>query len=76
MIEEFRLELQSLRSWQEMKASLGLSVGIASGGNGLLRSGQLLARADQALYEAKRTGKNRACLSPTGQAQPLAVSSR
>jgi len=48
----------------EIPGAVTLSLGVAVGRrDDSLES--LLARADQALYEAKRTGRNRVCLDPS-----------
>jgi len=49
-------------------ASLTVSVGAAALAEGMDRPEQLVHRADQALYEAKASGRNRVCLS--GHAEP------
>ena len=55
-----------LRSWPKLRdaervaATAGISVGIACNDDGPVSLKQLTARADAALYEAKRRGKNRA----------------
>ena len=59
----FRAEVQLLQSWKEITAEVGLSIGIAATGDGFAQVGQLLTAADEALYEAKRTGKNRASIA-------------
>lgn len=43
--------------------TIGLSIGIAGTEDGPASPDKLAARADAALYEAKRTGKNRACFA-------------
>jgi diguanylate cyclase (GGDEF)-like protein len=58
---------QALRSWPDLPdadliaEAVGVSVGIAGNEDGLTSPDKLAARADAALYEAKRTGKNRVC---------------
>lgn len=58
---------EALRSWPNLPEAariaetVGISVGIAGNEDGLTSPDRLAARADAALYEAKRTGKNRVC---------------
>ncbi len=42
-----------------IEATVGMSIGVADSRNGALPLKELMARADAALYEAKRLGKNR-----------------
>jgi len=64
---------EALRDWPGLPeatrtaAPAGISIGIAANEDGPLSPDMLAARADAALYEAKRTGKNRAC---TASRQP------
>jgi two-component system cell cycle response regulator len=44
--------------------SVTVSIGVASATAGSCSFDELLARADGALYEAKRTGRNRVCAAP------------
>ena len=45
-----------------LKRQITISLGIAELGEQILEAETLLGRADQALYEAKRKGRNRACV--------------
>jgi len=58
-------------------ATIGMSIGIADSRNGALPPKELMARADAALYEAKRLGKNRSWVnldSPSATAFAIADS--
>ena len=48
-----------------------VSVGVSMLADGLLSFDSLLAQADSAMYEAKRSGKNRVGANPAVQAQPV-----
>ena len=61
---KFAAEMQLMQSWREMTAALGLSIGIAAAGEGFVQVEQLMTAADEALYEAKRMGKNRTSAAP------------
>ena len=50
--------------WDGKMAPLTISVGVASGMAGPGALPMLMARADQALYEAKRSGRNRVVAAP------------
>ncbi len=58
-----------LRAWpgladgEVISAVVGFSIGIAGSDDGTIGANALTARADDALYEAKRTGKNRVCVN-------------
>jgi diguanylate cyclase (GGDEF)-like protein len=52
-------------SYGEQRIGVTISVGVAIGPNEADRDGTtLLRRADEALYEAKRRGRNRVCVAP------------
>ena len=58
-------------------ATVGMSIGVADSRNGALPPKELMARADAALYEAKRLGKNRSWVnldSPSATAFAIADS--
>jgi predicted signal transduction protein with EAL and GGDEF domain len=56
------------------KATVSASFGIASTSHSGHELGQLLAHADAALYEAKRTGRNRVVLfGQPNELTPLAI---
>jgi diguanylate cyclase (GGDEF)-like protein len=53
-----------------------ISIGVATSAGTQLDAGALLARADDALYEAKRGGRNRCVIagdSPDGKSYALAL---
>lgn len=58
---------EALRAWPNLAEAdriaplVGLSAGIADTGDGVNSPERLTARADAALYEAKRSGRNRVC---------------
>ncbi|MCJ7749613.1 MAG: GGDEF domain-containing protein, partial [Armatimonadetes bacterium] len=53
----------SLPDSDAIVATVGMSIGVADSRNGALPPKELMARADAALYEAKRLGKNRSWVS-------------
>jgi diguanylate cyclase (GGDEF)-like protein/PAS domain S-box-containing protein len=53
-----------------IEVRIGCSVGIALAAPGEVEAGVLLARADEMLYEAKRTGRGRVALSPPKASPP------
>ena len=58
-------------------ATVGMSIGVADSRNGALPPKELMARADAALYEAKRLGRNRSWVrldSPSAPALAIADS--
>jgi diguanylate cyclase (GGDEF)-like protein len=65
LIANFARELRSSPSLDATAHSAGVSIGVAAS-HGEVSPAELIARADAALYEAKRSGKNRARLAPTG----------
>jgi diguanylate cyclase (GGDEF)-like protein len=62
--ETFQGEVRAMQTWKELSTPVGLSVGIAATERGGAQASQLLSAADQALYEAKRSGKNRSSVAP------------
>jgi diguanylate cyclase (GGDEF)-like protein len=61
--EQLRMTIAGITAYQgTTKATVSASFGIAFTGNSGHELGQLLAHADAALYEAKRTGRNRVVL--------------
>lgn len=66
--EGFSRELRELAEWRELAIPVGLSAGVAGSSEGDMLASELLARADQALYTAKRTGRNRTCMAEVGGA--------
>jgi diguanylate cyclase (GGDEF)-like protein len=58
---------EALRNWPDLPEAaeiarmVGVSIGIAGTDDGPMSPDKLVARADAALYEAKRSGKNRVC---------------
>ncbi len=73
LIERFSAVLRSwpnLRDAQRVSATTGISVGIACNDDGSLSLKQLTTRADAALYEAKRRGKNQAYADSQPQQLP------
>lgn len=55
---------------QGFEVSIGCSVGVALAAPGEVEAGVLLARADEMLYEAKRSGRGRVVLSPSAAHTP------
>jgi diguanylate cyclase (GGDEF)-like protein len=45
-----------------IKAPVSVSIGIATFGEEAIMKDELIKRADEALYEAKKLGKNRVCI--------------
>jgi diguanylate cyclase (GGDEF)-like protein len=61
---------EALRDWPDLPEAaeiarmVGVSIGIAGNDDGPVSPDKLAARADAALYDAKRSGKNRVCAVP------------
>jgi diguanylate cyclase (GGDEF)-like protein len=53
------------------KVRLTVSIGVAYTTGKTAASKTILARADQALYQAKRSGKNRVCLHESGHVERM-----
>jgi diguanylate cyclase (GGDEF)-like protein len=73
--EQLRVTIAGITAYQgSTKATVSASFGIATTSQSGHELGQLLAHADGALYEAKRTGRNRVVIysQPTDSA-PLAI---
>ncbi len=73
--EQLRMAIAGITAHQSgtFRATVSASFGIAATGASGHELGQLLAHADAALYEAKRTGRNRVVVYsqiPTGEAPP------
>jgi len=74
--ERLAAVLRTAPPYEAGAPSLTLSIGVAEGARGE-DAAQLLKRADQALYQAKETGRNRAVLAPalvpaaSGETSPL-----
>lgn len=60
----------TLVPWHGKKIRFTVSIGIASLGDGELVPDPMVLRADEALYRAKREGKNRVCLERFSSADP------
>jgi diguanylate cyclase (GGDEF)-like protein len=73
--EQLRMTIAAITAYQgTTKATVSASFGIASTGHSGHELGQLLAHADAALYEAKRTGRNRVVLfGQPNELTPLAI---
>jgi diguanylate cyclase (GGDEF)-like protein len=73
--EELRATIASITAYQgSSKATVSASFGIATTSGSGHELGQLLAHADAALYEAKRTGRNRVVLyGQPSEVVPLAI---
>lgn len=62
-LNQAKNKAESIRLSIETKSSVCASLGVASYQSGLTTKDSLILRADQALYEAKRGGRNRVCAS-------------
>jgi diguanylate cyclase (GGDEF)-like protein len=73
--EQLRMTIAGITAYQgTTKATVSASFGIASTSHSGHELGQLLAHADAALYEAKRTGRNRVVLfGQPNELAPLAI---
>jgi diguanylate cyclase (GGDEF)-like protein len=73
--EQLRMTIAGITAYQgATKATVSASFGIASTSYSGHELGQLLAHADAALYEAKRTGRNRVVLyDEPNEVAPLAI---
>lgn len=56
--ELIRQSIERIRAIEGQAAQITISVGVAACGNEDMTTGELLSRADEALYQAKRTGRN------------------
>ena len=52
-----------LRNSSALSRIVGISIGIVTTAGGSALPKDLIARADSALYRAKRSGKNRSCVA-------------
>lgn len=59
------------QNWKE--AAVTMSIGVSSKTKGMLCVDELLREADGALYEAKRTGKDRVCIAAMGSGVETAM---
>ena len=73
--EQLRVTIAGITAYQgSSKATVSASFGIATTSGSGHELGQLLAHADAALYEAKRTGRNRVVLfGQPSEVTPLAI---
>ena len=67
--ERLRVAVEAHRFGSAAEGHLTVSLGVATLIEGMDRPEQLVHRADQALYEAKASGRNRVCLAP-GRVEP------
>ncbi len=64
LLQSFRRQLtehQVLRNSPALASAVGMSIGIAATTNGAASTKDLIARADSALYRAKRAGRSCSC---------------
>lgn len=71
--ERIRLELASLAFPRHPEHRITISIGLAGtdGGTGAVSAEQWLEMADQSLYQAKRTGRNKTVVSSLTPASPV-----
>ena len=69
-VERIRDRVERIPLPTDINGPVTLSAGIAGARNGE-RYDTILGRADQALYQAKRDGRNQICLEPPEAAQPF-----
>lgn len=63
--ERLRVAVERSRmDWHGQSMDLTISIGLAARRNGDGTVGEVLERADKALYAAKREGRNRVCVAP------------
>lgn len=72
MAEQLRLAVEKAPLlWQEASVPITVSIGVATRSGGTFQASALVASADEALYQAKNSGRNRVCAADN--ARHLAV---